>query len=258
MKTTLYDGAVELSRGSNHVYRAKVDGGKSQIAPNVTSVTDKMDKSRALLIWQQRTVEQAIRETFPIGTNFRMDAAQMEKVTHAISHSSDVVKNSAAAIGTMVHQYAESKLRGENPARPVDPQAKAAAHAFDVWLKINKVEVIEVERAVYSRKHGYAGTCDLLAKVNGRLTLIDLKTSKSVYDSHFLQLEGYASALEEELGIEIEDRAILRLDKETADLEFHVLPDTRERDLETFLALLTVYRFQSAARKDVAALRAAA
>ena len=52
-----------------------------------------------------------------------------------------------------------------------------------------------IEKLLYSKKHIYAGTPDLVAPINGVYTLADLKTSKEIYESHRLQLGGYYELL---------------------------------------------------------------
>jgi hypothetical protein len=56
-------------------------------------------------------------------------------------------------------------------------------------------EVVWSEQTVYSRTHGYAGTPDIVGRavVGGSLipVIVDIKTSKSIYDDTSLQLAGY-------------------------------------------------------------------
>ena len=54
----------------------------------------------------------------------------------------------------------------------------------------------------------YAGQFDGLLPIDGKMTLIDLKTSKSAYPKHFVQLGGYAMALER-MGYEIDQGMII-------------------------------------------------
>jgi len=52
-------------------------------------------------------------------------------------------------------------------------------------------EPLYVEHALVSRRHKFAGTFDLLAEIHGKNVLIDLKTSKELWDSYKLQLGAY-------------------------------------------------------------------
>lgn len=51
-----------------------------------------------------------------------------------------------------------------------------------------------IEKRIVSHEHGYAGTLDALVN---ETTVMDLKTSKSCYPSHKLQISAYAKAVEE-------------------------------------------------------------
>src|SRR5208282_6385084 len=84
-----------------------------------------------------------------------------------------------------------------------------------------------VEFTVVSKKYGYAGTADLLAEVDGVLTLVDWKTGKAVYKEAHLQNAAYRNALQE---MEIYDGCtmplaglVLRLPKTETDPDFEVV-----------------------------------
>lgn len=66
------------------------------------------------------------------------------------------------------------------------------------------------ETFVVHEEAGYGGKFDLVAPVNGVRTLIDLKTSKEVYDTHLLQMGGYSAALRSN-GIGVEQGAVITL-----------------------------------------------
>ncbi len=56
------------------------------------------------------------------------------------------------------------------------------------------------------------GTCDRIYRINGKLVLLDLKTSKSsIFDSHWIQVSCYAAMYEELFKETIEEVSILRL-----------------------------------------------
>ena len=77
-------------------------------------------------------------------------------------------------------------------------------------------EWIDAERKVYCDKHKYAGTVDAVAKINGRVCVIDFKTSKKIYKPYHLQISAYAQAIRRIDGLRQWPLGIiLRLDKET-------------------------------------------
>jgi len=81
---------------------------------------------------------------------------------------------------------------------------------YDFWTT-HKPELISSEDFVWSDKHKYAGTADLVVKMNGEIWLLDIKTSNSVHKSFDLQLAAYAKGLEESKGIKVERTGIIWL-----------------------------------------------
>lgn len=114
--------------------------------------------------------------------------------------------------GTIVHGAMEAYLAGKPLSKEtVEEQLKAARVPLNMWkstaamiaglmefLDDEEPEVYWSESTVYSRQHGYAGTSDLIARmrVGGSLknVILDVKTSKSIYDETALQLCAYARA----------------------------------------------------------------
>lgn len=261
----LYNGSVELTMDARHVYRARIDGGKSIIAPNVTSILSQKDKSRALIPWALGCAADYVKGIIPVGTRFRMDEVQMSSLVEGIKGASNRVSNTALTVGSVVHSFAEETLlaiadgRGERPTMPTHAQAKRGCEAFLQWLDQHHVEPLHIERMIFSKKFGYAGTCDFVGRIDNTLTVADFKTSRGIYDEHLMQTAAYWTALEEELGLGIDARAILRFDKETGEFDFHRLPmDTIDMDFEAFLACRTLYHYDREARKTLAAIREAA
>lgn len=72
-------------------------------------------------------------------------------------------------------------------------------------------EVHGVEVKVWNPELSYAGTFDLLLTMDGKLTLLDLKTSKAYYDGYAKQLTAYRMAAEKMYGLDIEQMVIVRL-----------------------------------------------
>lgn len=64
------------------------------------------------------------------------------------------------------------------------------------WLEQLGLKLLEVELPVVSRRHGYAGTCDLVARGIRGLVIVDWKTG-NVWPEHALQVAAYAEAVEE-------------------------------------------------------------
>ncbi len=114
--------------------------------------------------------------------------------------------------GTIVHAAFENYLAGKKMDEKTIHGQLAEAHVpTRMWKSATNMieglmeflfdeepEVYWSEATVYSREHGYAGTADLIARMrvgDSRVPVIlDVKTSKAVYDEVALQLCAYARA----------------------------------------------------------------
>lgn len=136
-------------------------------------------------------------------------------------------------IGTLVHALVEQYLKAESgiEAEPVSAadvsaqdlkMADKALKAFtDWWESLRQKKVLSLEQVVYSRNMKYCGTFDLLAQINGRNYMLDLKTTNTsrkapmgIYSEYFLQLGAYSYAIREETGEEVDDVGIIRVGKD--------------------------------------------
>lgn len=140
-------------------------------------------------------------------------------------------------VGTMAHNAIEQYLRGEKIIWPTltseIPEelrefeenirmADKACGAFRKWWEsLDNPKILDIERTVYSRQLQYAGTFDLLAEINGKVYLLDIKTTNSskgapmgIYPEMFLQLGAYNYAFREETGMKVDDVGIIRVGKD--------------------------------------------
>lgn len=109
--------------------------------------------------------------------------------------------------GTAIHDLLEDYGKTGNlpDLQAIDPLYTGYARSLVKWLADNRPEFLKQETMTASLEHGYAGTYDARAilhagKHEGKLALIDLKTSKQIHkDQHFPQVEAYEQA-EVELG----------------------------------------------------------
>lgn len=103
----------------------------------------------------------------------------------------------AAARGSTVHSLIESyKLTGA-VIKDVPDQFKGYANAFYAWANDVKPEVIYTEHEVLNEEYYYAGTLDMLARIGGKIYVIDFKTSKdgTVYNEAHMQVSAYKACL---------------------------------------------------------------
>ena len=135
-----------------------------------------------------------------------------------VGHNADLIMRKAGKEGTQVHEAAEALVRGEEVTWMDDyGRAKYSQVVWEMILKFYefwstyKPELISTEDFVWSDEHKYAGTADLVVKLDGKVWLLDLKTSNSLHKSYDLRLASYAVALKESKGIEIERTGIIWL-----------------------------------------------
>ncbi len=132
-------------------------------------------------------------------------------------------KSKAAFEGRIIHEIIESYISHRSIVVP--EEYIGIKNAFEDFLKnyslFSKYDWLE-KKIVHSG-HRYAGTFDIIGEINGHFSLLDIKTSSSIYDEYRLQTSAYFYALNEEpflrdskggkiiLPREIEKRYILRI-----------------------------------------------
>ena len=215
---SLYNGSVNIEFDPDkHYYHvvgltAKPDG--------VTTILGLIPKY--LLPWVARTTADYIHD----GILARLAGEGAVEATFLASLCDEAKKehtrkrDAAGDVGTLVHAFAEEVIGGvevdDEFWQATPEEAHPGCLAFLQWWNgIRPLENVQSERIVYSKRLFYCGTCDLFAYINGRPTVVDFKTGSGFYEDQPLQLAAYATAIEEELGIEIKDGWIIHLDKET-------------------------------------------
>ena len=160
------------------------------------------------------------------------------------------VSDDAKSRGSTIHSIVEAYRHTEEYIETVPSQFKGYAQAFYRWTADNHIAIVEHERTVVSRKHGYAGTLDLLVNINGNEMpiIIDVKTGKDIYPEAYLQLAAYRQALKEN-GQETAGSAVLLL-QEDGSFKYQF---TQEDYFRTFFACLVIFQWQHA--EEMANLR---
>ncbi|MEM5853841.1 MAG: PD-(D/E)XK nuclease family protein [Candidatus Aenigmatarchaeota archaeon] len=83
---------------------------------------------------------------------------------------------------------------GDPEPEEIKPDEWEAFLSLKNWVEsLENFEVVAVEYTAFNEKEKYAGTIDLICRIDGQLYLIDLKTSKEVWPEHELQLSAYAN-----------------------------------------------------------------
>lgn len=225
----------------------------------VTTALSSISKGDAIVQWAaNQACDYARQELHSRVYNDENDCLQIslcpeeiETILLGAKHAWRDTKDKAATIGTLAHNWIESYLKGETPDWPDDPNARNSCEAALKWIESVHWETIKIEHQVYIPELGVAGICDWYAKINGVLSVPDWKTSKSLHSVYAYQTAAYLKALEAEFGEKIPHRWLIRIDKETGEVEPRFLPEeTIERDYNAFVNAVGLYRSEAAIKKE--------
>ena len=202
MKVTVPAGFVIEYEDEKHKYRLNGDP-----VVSVTTALGVLDKSGPLMWWAWKM---GIGDAFDWAHKFsKFD--DLEAYLKANKLHPNAKRDKAADRGVGAH-YALEQLAttGRFDLSKVEPEDQGyASGVMDWWLGAEPTECV-VEQMVGSRKHGFAGRYDLDCVIDGARTLVDLKTSKGIYESHMLQLEMYGIAAAESGYGKFENKLVLR------------------------------------------------
>ena len=213
--------------------------------PSVTAILSCLNKP-GLLYWEKslslkffgsemlRTIENVASK----------ERAEMEKMIESLQSRAMVAplkeRNQAAEFGREAHGLIEDMLSGKSVSVP--PSHQLIADGFQKWkADYGDLEIVNVEKNVLSKIHGYAGCVDCVAvrpfssnsdpnpnpnpnpnsnsntSANSnnanKVILMDWKTSNSTWDEYALQLSAYAQAYTETTGTKVDEAYIVRLAK---------------------------------------------
>jgi len=158
------------------------------------------------------------------------------------SHVPLSIMEPAQKFGSAVHRATELWDRGtldiEILSEPLIPYLEG-------WKKFLKdyditINPDEIEQQFTSKKWGFKGTPDRWPMIGKKRTLIDLKSSTSMYPVTAIQTAAYDILLEEN-GIKIQQRWGIQLNEKGT---YRVEPYLKLNDRTIFLSALNVYKFK--------------
>lgn len=127
--------------------------------------------------------------------------------------AADDMKEASAREGSLVHEAVAAIAAGRHEVT-VDPAVQPSVDAFIAFLRNTNVEPLLIEQRVISRKHQYAGTVDMVARVNGVVGVLDIKTGRRIYRDYGMQTAAYIKAVREQKLVDAPTTSwILRLDQ---------------------------------------------
>ena len=151
-----------------------------------------------------------------------------------------------ADIGTLIHYLIECDCNFIEPELGEYSQneitvAMFAYKKWEDWKKIHSFELISSELQLISDTLKVGGTCDIYAKVDGKLTLLDIKTSKAVYGEARTQVVAYKHLLEENNKI-VESCRIVRIGRDGNEGFEDITVGAFDLHWKRFLACLDLYK----------------
>lgn len=164
--------------------------------PSVTEIIGKMNHNDTLMIWANSLGFRGIRYT-----------AYMDD---------------AANFGTAAHETIERYIKYKE-----DDTTNVCYLGFRLWYD-NLIKTGHSVKILGSELHmpgnWFGGTCDLLIDIDGKVYIVDFKTSNHITHNYFLQLSAYKYLVEEELGICVNGGVIvLKLNKKEPGYDEYIL-----------------------------------
>ena len=169
---------------------------------SVTSILGAGVPKPAIPYWAVNEVTDYVINSLPALTQLIRE--DPEGARDAIKRSPWRKRDKAAEFGSLLHNIMESEALGK-PLPPVPDEAAAHVANFRDWWKTVKPEPVAVEVTIWNDNEQYAGTTDLIAKVDGKMAIIDYKTTQSkpnrksggyLFPETVLQLCAYSRATE--------------------------------------------------------------
>lgn len=157
--------------------------------------------------------------------------------------ANEVMKN-RGDFGTRIHKLVQITLKGETvDLSNYDEETGTTMKIFRDFMLEHNLKPVMIEQHLWyelSEKYRYAGTADFIGYVDGKLMLLDWKTSKAIYDDMWLQLSAYIVAFEVQTGERIEECGILQI--RDGKKKFVVKSyDEMMKEFEVFKAALIIY-----------------
>jgi len=280
----MYNGTIEIRFDSEpHLYYRVGELGNLIPLHNVTTILKKaINASEQLVPWGAKMVVEKMLRLIPLKGADEFGSPllaplTLEEFTKLAMEAKTAPKDrleEAGNIGKIAHGCLEDSIQfaldhdAEKIVRalrslPEDEKAKACAEAALSWMQQHNVRWLKTEQKVYSKKYEYVGTMDGLATVDAcedrtccpapfkdRLSLIDWKSSNALRIDYLFQTASYVYAEQEEHGILIEDRWVLRLGKDAEEAgrfePWHETKEDLEQDFQGFLTCFELVKLMEA------------
>jgi len=180
-------------KGTGDTQRARVE--------SVSTICDRILPKDGLPPWSERAGIHGTIEAVRLGLiTAETTDEEAVAIVRANKLGADAERNRAADRGLNVHALLEAYMLEGRPPNPAEhpEHHRPFIRGLVKWLLWADPEPEAVELIVADPERGYAGRLDLIAQINGRLTLVDLKTQENgaIYESAHVQCRLYRDAEE--------------------------------------------------------------
>ena len=221
--------------------------------PSVTTILSLYDggKSGALMGWSVKVMAEYLQTLADKDGNILIKKEEAFELFKKAKARHKQLKEEAADLGSEAHNLIEVYIKGQSVEGLLAANLLLAKpfNAFKTWQATHNFEFIASERQVCSYLL-FGGTLDAIAKKDGKLWVIDFKTSNRINEDYLWQIAAYKECAERgkyydgEMGwvdsnYEIDGGVgILRLDKLTGEPEWKEYTLLEATDgFECFMAL---------------------
>lgn len=158
--------------------------------------------------------------------------------------SSQQILQDAGKRGTRVHEATQLLEEGQELIREMYALDEwECLMGFVAWHAENKPQVGFIEHSLISDKLKTGGTIDRIYTIDGRITVLDIKTSNAIHGNYWVQAATYAKMAEMNLDLKVDQTAILRLTDRRKDRYEYKVRDRSEwlEDFKLFKPLQAIW-----------------
>lgn len=136
--------------------------------------------------------------------------------------------DASANIGSYTHECIDNYLEDNNFEANYNNMPYESTNAYKSFIRwFNDINSVAIVKVIFHEKRlvckYFGGTLDGLYEINGKIYLVDYKTSNNITYKYILQLAAYRYMLREVLNIEIDGCIILQLSKYNISYNEYVL-----------------------------------
>jgi len=162
-------------KGQSVFYKDKPDLSKGDLYISVSQILSMLGGADFLIKW-------ALKEFGGRLDPLKAHSEYMERVSD---------------LGSRLHKWIEYDLKNiKYPDDELKEDMVGGIESWDAFKKNHKIEMIDSERVLFSKRYRFAGTLDLRIKIDDKVYIADLKTG-SVQHKAFIQLTAYKTMMKE-------------------------------------------------------------